>query len=158
MSLLLACYQLIWVCFQGILLVLCAWFIIFPENALSSSLSRYNGTLNNFNTSSNSSADVSLSRRRHVGRPRRPSVHTRKRGPMNNTRTPTNTKLIRLYFRVGLLLHVNKNGSISGSLNETSNYGKKNKHGEHSLLTVFSATYNAPVQKNELKNIILKRY
>ncbi|XP_067050965.1 fibroblast growth factor 1-like isoform X3 [Acropora muricata] len=62
--------------------------------------------------------------RKHTSKSKRPKVHTRDSSWVNLTKLPTNSKRIRLFGRVGLFLHVNANGTVSGSLNQNSQFVK----------------------------------
>lgn len=61
---------------------------------------------------------------KHSLKNRRPVVHVKARGPIKLTRHPTNSKRVRLFGRVGLFLHCNANGTVSGSLNQNSKFGR----------------------------------
>lgn len=65
-----------------------------------------------------------LQPRKHSLKNRRPVVHVKERGPIKLTRHPTNSKRVRLFGRVGLFLHCNANGTVSGSLNQNSRFGR----------------------------------
>ena len=62
--------------------------------------------------------------RKNASRNRRPEVHIKEQGPIKLTKFPTNSKRVRLFGRVGLLLHCNANGTVSGSLNQLSKFGE----------------------------------
>lgn len=62
--------------------------------------------------------------RKNASRNRRPEVHIKARGLINLTKSPTNSKQVRLFGRVGLFLHCNANGTVSGSLNRLSKFVK----------------------------------
>ncbi|XP_015759177.1 PREDICTED: fibroblast growth factor 1-like isoform X1 [Acropora digitifera] len=62
--------------------------------------------------------------RKQTLKSKRPKVHARNSTWVNLTKLPTNSKRIRLFGRVGLFLHVNANGTVSGSLNQNSQFVK----------------------------------
>lgn len=62
--------------------------------------------------------------RKQTSKSKRPKVHTRDSSWVNLTKSPTNSKRIILFGRVGLFLHVNANGTVSGSLNQNSQFGE----------------------------------
>lgn len=62
--------------------------------------------------------------RKHLSRNKRPAIFIKERGSLNLTRSPTYYKKVTLFARVGLFLHVNANGTISGSFNQQSEFVK----------------------------------
>ena len=62
--------------------------------------------------------------RKHSSRNKRPAIFIKERGSLNLTRSPTHYEKVRLFARVGLFLHVNANGTVSGSLNQQSEFGE----------------------------------
>lgn len=77
--------------------------------------------------------------RKHTSRNKRPAVHIKERGPVNLTRWPTNSEKVRLFGRVGLFLFVNANGTISGSLNQHSEFGEYCGLNTYSFVNLFSS-------------------
>ena len=55
---------------------------------------------------------------------KRPKKHILQRSWVNLTRSPTNFEKVTLLSRVGLFLHVNEKGTISGSLKLYSPFGE----------------------------------
>ncbi|XP_068696114.1 fibroblast growth factor 1-like [Montipora foliosa] len=61
---------------------------------------------------------------RQKSKTKRPKKHILQRSWVNLTRSPTNFEKVTLLSRVGLFLHVNENGTVSGSLNLHSPFVK----------------------------------
>lgn len=109
--------------FQLFLSILCV--TLFPSGVLSRGF-RNERKSNTTRSSSDRSSQKfqTLQPRKHATRNRRPEVHIKERGPIKLTKFPTNSKRVRLFGRVGLFLHCNANGTVSGSLNQFSKFGE----------------------------------
>ncbi|RMX46030.1 hypothetical protein pdam_00002079 [Pocillopora damicornis] len=105
-----------------VLSILCA-ITLFPSNVPSHDLGnerRSNETKPSFRQSS-----PLLPRfHKHRIKNNKPAVYTKEASPITLTQRPTNSRRIRLFGRVGLFLHCNANGTVSGSLNRHSSYVK----------------------------------
>lgn len=88
--------------------------------------------------------------RKHTLRNKRPAVHVKERGPVKLTKFPTNSKQVRLFGRVGLFLHCNANGTISGSLNQFSKFGKYNDRTRSSVFFI-------SIQSGDVENFLSSR-
>ena len=102
--------------FQLVFQVLLA---LMPIYVLSRNLSLHQAT-NTMDKANTSTAGSSGMSRRLLKILRRTDVSP----PVFLTVEPTNTKQVILFCRVGLLLQVDDNGTISSSLNQNSEYGK----------------------------------
>ena len=81
------------------------------------SLHQATNTTDKANTSTEGSSGMSK-------QPLKILIRTDVSPPVFLTVEPTNTKQVILFCRVGLLLQVDDNGTISSSLNQNSEYGK----------------------------------
>ena len=109
--------------FQLFLSILCV--TLFPSHVLARGL-RSQRKSNTTRTSTDRSSPnfQTIQLRKNAPRNRRPEVHIKERGPIKLTKFPTNSKRVRLFGRVGLFLHCNANGTVSGSLNQLSTFGE----------------------------------
>nr|XP_058950615.1 fibroblast growth factor 1-like [Pocillopora verrucosa] len=108
--------------FMVVLSIVCV-ITLFPSNVPSHDLGnerRSNETKPSFRQSS-----PLLPRfHKHRIKNNKPAVYTKEASPITLTQRPTNSRRIRLFGRVGLFLHCNANGTVSGSLNRHSSYVK----------------------------------
>ena len=109
--------------FQLFLSILCVTLI--PSSVPARGL-RSKRKSNTTRSSSNSTSPKfqTIQTRKNAPRNRRPEVHIKERGPIKLTKFPTNSKRVRLFGRVGLFLHCNVNGTVSGSLDQLSKFGE----------------------------------
>ena len=109
--------------FQQIFIVMCVTLV--PDTVLSRAFrsERRNVTAVT-NTERSSTKFHILQPRKRASRNKRPPVYIKEKGPVKLTKRPTNSKQVRLFGRVGLFLYVNANGSVSGSLNQHSQFGE----------------------------------
>ncbi|XP_020610812.1 fibroblast growth factor 1-like [Orbicella faveolata] len=98
---------------------------LFPSNVLARGLrSERNSNTTRSSADRSSHKFQTIQPRKQAPRNRRPEVHVKERGPIKLTKFPTNSKRVRLFGRVGLFLHCNVNGTVSGSLNQLSMFVK----------------------------------
>ena len=105
-----------------VLSILCA-ITLFPSNVPSHDLGNERRS-NETKPSLRQSSSLLPRFHKHRIKNNKPAVYTKEASPITLTQRPTNSRRIRLFGRVGLFLHCNANGTVSGSLNRHSSYGK----------------------------------